>query len=290
VILTAQAIKLGYRWVPVNGQRIHFWEDTWFGIAPLAVQIWDLYCICNEKTSTLAAVWVRGELRLTFRRNFSNVLMERWDKLMSIVVQVSLNEDLDALVWCYEKSGTYSSHSCYSIISYRGVKPVYILAIWSIVVPPKIHLFLWLVAYNKFNLNKKGLMKNRQCCFCNENKSVSHLFFECVVAKVLWKYVSEFLGFDIGQNYMSVAPRWIHREKFYCVNIITTAILRNIWLVRNNMVFNKQVWFYVRCCLKMALKIPMEWKIIYKESGVLGMTRWLSFLEKLIQSPMIGGP
>jgi hypothetical protein len=88
VILTAQAIKLSYRWVPVNGQRIHFCEDTWFGIAPLAVQIWDLYCICNEKTSTLAAVWVRGELRLTFRRNFSNVLMEKWDKLMSIVVQV----------------------------------------------------------------------------------------------------------------------------------------------------------------------------------------------------------
>jgi hypothetical protein len=154
----------------------------------------------------LAAVWVGGELRLTFRRAFSNVLMEKWEL---IVEQVSLNEDLNALVWCYEKSGTYSSHSCYSIISYRRVKPVYIPVIWSIVVPPKIHLFLWLVAYNKLatvdNLNKKGLMKNPQCCFCNENESVSHLFFECVVAKVLWKYVSEFLGFDIGQDYMSVA-------------------------------------------------------------------------------------
>jgi hypothetical protein len=103
------------------------------------------------------------------------------------------NEGIDhlvsRLVWCYEKSGTYSSHSCYSIISYRGVKHVYIPAIWSIVVPPKIHLFLWLVAYNKLatvdNLTKKGLMKNPQCCFCNENESVSHLFFECVVAKVL---------------------------------------------------------------------------------------------------------
>jgi hypothetical protein len=98
VILAAHAVKLGYRWVPGNGQRIHFWEDTWFGTAPLAVQFWDLYCNCNEKTSTLATVWVGGELRLTFRRAFSNVLMEKWDELMSIVEQVSLNEDLDALV------------------------------------------------------------------------------------------------------------------------------------------------------------------------------------------------
>jgi hypothetical protein len=105
-----------------------------------------MYCICNEKTSTLSAVWVGGELRLTFRRSFSDFLMGKWDELMSIMEQVNFTEDLDALVWCYEKSGTYSSHSCYSIISYRGVKPVYIPAIWSIVVPSKIHLFLWLLA------------------------------------------------------------------------------------------------------------------------------------------------
>jgi hypothetical protein len=79
-----------------------------------------------------------------------------------------------------------------------------------------------------------------------------------VVAKVLWKYVSEFLGFDIGQDYISVASRWIYKEKFYCVNIITTTVLRSLWLVRNDMVFNKQVWLDVGCCLKMALKISME--------------------------------
>jgi hypothetical protein len=37
VILVAQAVKLGYRWVVGNGRRVHFWKDTWFGTAPLAV-------------------------------------------------------------------------------------------------------------------------------------------------------------------------------------------------------------------------------------------------------------
>jgi hypothetical protein len=68
--------------------------------------------------------------------------------------------------------------------------------IWRIVVPPKIHLLLWLLSYNNLarvdNLNKKGLKKNTQCCPCNENESISHLFFDRVMAKVIWKHVSDF--------------------------------------------------------------------------------------------------
>jgi hypothetical protein len=66
-------------------------------------------------------------------------------EMYPVVEQVSLNDDSDALIWCYEKSGVYSSHSCYSVISYRGVKPVYIPSIWSVQVPPKVQLFLWML-------------------------------------------------------------------------------------------------------------------------------------------------
>jgi hypothetical protein len=38
VILAAQAMKFGYRWVPRNGRMIHFWKDIWFGTTPLVVQ------------------------------------------------------------------------------------------------------------------------------------------------------------------------------------------------------------------------------------------------------------
>jgi hypothetical protein len=54
VILAAQAIKLSYRWLLENSRKIMFWADMLFGTAPLAVQFWDLYCTCNEKTKTLA--------------------------------------------------------------------------------------------------------------------------------------------------------------------------------------------------------------------------------------------
>jgi hypothetical protein len=43
VMMDTQAVKLGYRWTPGNGKRIHLWEDTWFRTAPLAVQFWLRY-------------------------------------------------------------------------------------------------------------------------------------------------------------------------------------------------------------------------------------------------------
>jgi hypothetical protein len=116
--------------------------------------------------------------------------------------------------------GEYSSHSFYAIINYRGLAPIYILAVWSVNVPPKMHLFLWLLSYNKLttvdNLNKKRMSKPTQCCFCAEEESIGYLFFECVVAREIWRYVCDFLGIDIGQDYLSVATRWLQKKKLCC--------------------------------------------------------------------------
>jgi hypothetical protein len=70
------------------------------------------------------------------------------------------------------------------------------------------------------NLNKRGLNKPVQCCFCNENESINHLFFECMIAKAIWRYVCEFLKYDMGTDYISIVSKWLHKDKFYGVNII----------------------------------------------------------------------
>jgi hypothetical protein len=56
-------------------------------------------------------------------------MMWSWDDLLSVVENVNFSADSDALVWCYESYGVYSSHSFYAIVNYRGVKPVYVPAI-----------------------------------------------------------------------------------------------------------------------------------------------------------------
>jgi hypothetical protein len=86
-------------------------------------------------------------------------MMQCWDDLHAVVENVSLKEESDALIRGCEKKRVYSSHSFYVIINYRGVLPIYIPVIWSVMVSPKVQLFLWLLSYNKLatvdNLNKK---------------------------------------------------------------------------------------------------------------------------------------
>jgi hypothetical protein len=78
-----------------------------------------MYSVCNEKTKTLADVYVDGEL-ISFRRTFSEMMMQKWDELVSVMEHVVLTQDADSLIWWYEQNVVYSSHSCYNIISYRG--------------------------------------------------------------------------------------------------------------------------------------------------------------------------
>jgi hypothetical protein len=174
------------------------------------------------------------------------------------------------LIWGCESKGVYSSNSFYAIINYRGVKPIYIPAIWNIVVPPKIQLFLWLLSHNKLatvdNLNRKGFAKPTQCCFYNENESAIHFFFECAVARAIWDYVQKFLGTDIGSSYISVASKWLQKEKCYVINIISTVVLRGLRLIRNDFIFNKQKWVSVRQVLRRMLRLTTEWMVIVKEA------------------------
>jgi hypothetical protein len=93
VLWAAKSLKFGFRWSVGDGSKIRFWEDTWFGTAPLAVQFWDLYSICNQVGIPLAQVWDGVEVQLSFMRNFSGPMFHRWLELVEIVSSVRFNND-----------------------------------------------------------------------------------------------------------------------------------------------------------------------------------------------------
>jgi hypothetical protein len=78
-----------------------------------------------------------------------------------------------------ESNGVYSSKSLYAIINFRGVKPIYLPAVWSSKIPPIVQIFLWLLSQNKVmtrdNLRKRGIPKPLECSLCREIESVSHV-------------------------------------------------------------------------------------------------------------------
>jgi hypothetical protein len=54
---------MGFRWRVGDGKKIKLWEDNWLGTSSLAIQFWDLYIIVNEKSSTIADMWDRHNLK-----------------------------------------------------------------------------------------------------------------------------------------------------------------------------------------------------------------------------------
>jgi hypothetical protein len=48
------------------------------------------------------------------------------------------------------------------------------------------------------NLEKRRHVDDKSCLFCSDLESISHLFFECVVARKTWVMVSSVLGWRLG--------------------------------------------------------------------------------------------
>ena len=46
-------------------------------------------------------------------------------------------------------------------------------------------------------------------CSAQKKRCITHLLFECIVAKIVWNRISEYFQFNVGSNYESVARFWI---------------------------------------------------------------------------------
>jgi hypothetical protein len=196
--------------------------------------------------------------------------MEQWYALEAIAKSIHLSVETDSLIWQYDSSGVYSASSLYAIINFRGITPIFIPAVWKIVVPPRIHVFLWLIMHNKImtrdNMKKRKLNKPEDCVFCSEPESVQHLFFDCFVARNVWQEVSCFFGKQIGSSIGNIAQFWVADKKHAAFNSICAAVLWSIWKLRNDLIFNGVTWLSFKQIWWIILRTIRKWEILFKES------------------------
>ena len=87
--------------------------------------------------------------------------------------------------------------------------------IWKGEIPEKIKIFLWLIANDAIltrdNLRKRKLQGDPRCVFCDFIETVSHLFFQCPVAKIIWVVVAK--CFDASNVPINLEQCWLWCEK-----------------------------------------------------------------------------
>jgi hypothetical protein len=205
-------------------------------------------------------------------------------EVVQIASGIQFSEDEDAIFWQYTSSGKYSVQSLYAIVNNRGVQQVFTPAVWKIPVPSRLHVFLWLLANNKVltrnNLAKRREVDDKTCLFCNEVESVVHLFFECCVAKSVWKVISEITGLPTIKDFESLGSMWVRGKKIKAFNVCSTAVIWTIWKTRNNMCFQGQCWIKVELLLHSRARMLRNWKLVNKPEEGKQLEAWALELDR----------
>jgi hypothetical protein len=195
-----------------NGANTRFWEDTWLGDKPLSMQYPSLYGIVQRKQVTVATVLGHNSLNIAFRRNLTGDKWTQWLNLVSRLMEVQLSSDQDFFRWNLTASGEFSVKSMY--LDFMNGHTIFLKRyIWKIKVPLKIRIFMWFL-HRKVILTKDNLLKwnwqgNSSCVFCDKDESIKHLFFECPLAKIIWRVVHMTFGIPSPRNVSNMFGNWL---------------------------------------------------------------------------------
>ena len=148
---------------------------------------------------------------------------------------------------------------------------MYTPVIWNLQVPPRIHIFLWLLSNNKTltrsNLARRRSLEDVSCLFCSEIETVHHLFFDCCVARTLRSHVSDIFDIHIGSNYESVARWWVSNKRNSVLNMTSAALLWSLWKLRNSFCFQGEIWRDERVVLNRIIQALKHWRPLCKEGN-----------------------
>jgi len=134
---------------------------------------------------------------------------------------------------------------------------------WKGKIPAKIKIFMWLMT-NEAILTKDNLIKRKwkgdpDCYFCSHPETISHLFFQCPVAKTIWAVVAKCFGaYTVPRNLNQCWRWWLPFGNRYHV----CGLAAICWAIRKAR--NKA------CFEKVIIKSPLD--IIYHVCAL--MTYW----------------
>jgi hypothetical protein len=196
-----------------NGKETNFWRDSWCDSIPLKERFKEVFDLCNEQKGSVAEVAGR-RWRLTFRRWLDEPAQIQLRQLRDILTTCALGEEKDSPIWKWEKSKKFSIKTMYAHLCSTDID-IYNKRIWKAKIPLKIKVFMWLLQQNailtKDNLVRRNWRGDKSCRFCNLDEDITHLFFDCTLARYVWSLVAMVVGADCRPSSLDQFWRWCGR-------------------------------------------------------------------------------
>ena len=209
---------------------------------------------------------------------------EAWIHLVSRLMEVQLTHQPDQLCWKLTKSGEFTVKSMYIDVINSSVIPSS-KHVWKVKVPLKIKVFMWFVhkqvILTKDNLVKRNWTGSTRCSFCDRDETIKHLFFECPMARVLWRSVQIAFNITPPNSVSTLFGTWlvgIESETARHIRVGVCALLWAIWNCRNDLAFNRTTTIHFLQVLFRATALIRMWSLLTpteaRERLVTGSVRW----------------
>ena len=144
---------------------------------------------------------------------------------------------------------------------------------------------MWFV-HKQVNLTKDNLVKRNwtgstRCSFCDQDKTIKHLFFEFPLATILWRTVQIAFTITPPSSVGSLFGTWlvgIESETARHIRVGVRALLWAIWNCQNDLAFNRTTTIHFLQVLFRATALIRTWSLLTpteaRERLVTGSVRW----------------
>ncbi|CAL2262014.1 unnamed protein product [Prunus armeniaca] len=257
--LWARVVKSKYGFEVGNGNRVRFWEDSWVKEGLLKDSFPRLFALSSKQSLSIDRFvdshvfphnWDFG-----FRRNLNDRETAEAIKLLEVLDGFRLcASKRDRRRWDLEVSGFFTCKSFQSFLRNKGSVVTFLpfSSVWKAKSPPKVKVFVWLVALGKVNTldlvqRKRPFMylSPQWCVLCKlGEESVDHLFLHCPFSLSLWgllwrevgtvwvipKGCADFLcsDFEVWGSGKRASTLW---------GCLVHSVFWNIWMERNRRIF-----------------------------------------------------
>ncbi len=167
---------------------INWWTDIWYDEAPLCTQLPSIFLAARHRDRRVKECWGENgwqwELILDGIDASSVSLSASILQLKAEISTLAPANSCDSIRWRWSNSGIFTVKSAYKVLQDGGLRGSPYVRIWSIKVPLKVKIFVWLVlrgrVRTKENLSKVGWTGELHCTLCPDVcETIDHLFLTC---------------------------------------------------------------------------------------------------------------